>query len=109
MKKSLDICSNYFQSTKTFTYEITRGNFAFKRLKPVERDLIEYQLNFNELNEALTRFDDKISCLSIDEEILLPFSSMFYSMKQLANLILQLGITISEVFQLEITDFYQPF
>ena len=113
MKNNLDLWSNYFQSTKTFSYEITRGNFSFKRIKPIERDLIEYQFNLNQFNQTIHRFEEKINFLLnislMDEQILLSFSSMFYSMKQLSNSILELGITIYEVFQLEITDFYQPF
>lgn len=113
MKNCLDLWSNYFQSTKTFSYRITRGNFSFKRIKPIEIDLIQYQLHLNQFNETIHRFEEKLNYLLnislIDEQILLPFSSMFYSIKQLSNSILELGITIYEVFQLEITDFYQPF
>jgi hypothetical protein len=41
--------------------------------------------------------------------ILLALSTVYYSISQLADATLPLGITIHGVFELETTDLYQPF
>ena len=111
MKYCLEISSDYFQLTHRFV--------SIHLMKLNKRDLIEYQQCLSQLHQTILRLENEhqrtidgfysYSDNQIDEWILLPLSSMFYSILQLAHSILQLGTTIHELLELETTNFYQPF
>jgi hypothetical protein len=132
LNNCLQIWSDYFQLTQTRCYQLTRGFIPY-RTEIIQIDFITFEKCLSQLHKTIHRLEnehqqrinqlshhyfhrlnqrEKLTTFALNQQadsILLALSAMYYSITQLANVALELGTTIHEVFELETTDLYQPF
>ncbi|UJR24079.1 hypothetical protein I4U23_027047 [Adineta vaga] len=135
LNNCLQIWSTYFQLSQTRCYFILKGMNSYRN-QSIENDLFKYEQCLIDLHKTIHRLENEhqqginrlfnhyfhrfiqgeklISFVPYAQNhqadfILLALSAMYYSVTQLAHATLNLGTTIREVFELEITDLYQTF
>ena len=107
----LQTWSCYFKLSQTRCYYFTRG-ILIHRNELIQNDLIKHEQCLVDLHKIIHRLKhENIHQLFQQYQqfdlILLAFSSIYYSLTQLAQATLNLGTTIHEIFELEMTDLYE--
>ncbi|CAF1324160.1 unnamed protein product [Adineta ricciae] len=107
----LQTWSCYFKSSQTRCHYFTRG-ILVHRNELIQNDLFKHEQCLVDLHKIIHRLEhENIHQLFQQYQqfdlILLAFSSIYYSLAQLAQATLNLGTTIHEIFELEMTDLYE--